>query len=382
MIKKIINWTASGFFRKLGSILVYIAIISIVAILSLKKGITIEKLLGIEQVYATQANWSTATLEIKQCDMFNENCIFDTASLGDRIYIGGDKTYVPQFQWLIYGGSNNTYKANNVYSMHIRQAISVLDYDLIENLYLFQYFSNTSSSTSGAISGYSNANLYSMSCSLSQYDTYAFDINCNFVPKRDIKYISVQLYLSDYDYSVDSQTDVRWTTLEMSYEEDVSSIINNQTTIIQNEFNETNQNITDIKDFLQNDSIESESNVALDYFSTFNISNHNLLSQMILLPVDFLNSLVVGSTNDLCFDFRGQHICLPNGQTTLWQKNFGGGCHDYSLVCTTNTNRNNFVTFFNLVVGGFLSYKLISKIIKLWHDSLDPVKDTVEVMKL
>lgn len=182
--------------------------------------------------------------------MFNENCIFDTASLGNRIYIGGDKTYVPQFQWLIYGGSNNTYKANNVYSMHIRQAISVLDYDLIENLYLFQYFSNTSSSSSGAISGYSNANLYSMSCSLSQYDTYAFDINCNFVPKRDIKYISVQLYLSDYDYSVDSQTDVRWTTLEMSYEEDVSSVINNQTTIIQNEFNQTNQNITEINDTL------------------------------------------------------------------------------------------------------------------------------------
>ena len=381
MIKKIINWTASGFFRKLGSILVYIAIISIIAILSLKNGITIEKLLGIETVYAAQANWSTATLEIKQCDMFNENCIFDTASLGNRLYIGGDQTYVPQFQWLIYGGSNYTYKANNVYSMHIRQAISVLDYDLIDNLYRFQYFSNTSSTSSGAISGYSNANLYSMSCSLSQYDTYAFDINCNFVPKRDIKYISVQLYLSDYDYIVDSQTDVRWTILEMSYEEDVSSVINNQTTIIQNEFNETNQNITEIKDVLSDDNVSEQTTSAINFFNNFNLSNHAFLVNLILLPIDFLNSLTVGSTNDLCFDFRGQHICLPNGQSTLWQKNYSG-CHDYSLVCATNTLRDNFASLFNLVVGGYITYKLISKLIKIYHRSLDPTKDNLEVIKL
>lgn len=85
-------------------------------------------------------------------------------------------------------------------------------------------------------------------------------------------------------------------------------------------------------------------------------------SSIITAPISFLNSL-----NDSCrsitLTYRGQNIVLPCGTTVFWER-------DLPYIAT-------FRTFWNILLGGLIIYRLALALIMTVNDCLDPTKDKV-----
>lgn len=124
-----------------------------------------------------------------------------------------------------------------------------------------------------------------------------------------------------------------------------------------------------------------ESSKLNSFFHDFNLSIEGPISQIVLLPINLLNTLLVdynssSSHADLCTTFKGQNICLPSGDI-LWKRT---GCHDNAPFGCGDLSALK--DFFQLVVGGSIIYYLLRRLVDAVEKGLDPASTRVDLMKL
>ena len=146
-------------------------------------------------------------------------------------------------------------------------------------------------------------------------------------------------------------------------------IINNSTNTIINNNNQNTQNIIDsqnqINNTLNDDNVDESTDKALDFFNNFDSGNTGTLTDIISLPLDFLDKL-----NDTC-----SPIVLP----VPYMGNITLPCIQSYL---STFLPDSFLNLIRLVVNGFLMYKIIISLIDFINTLKDPNNDDLEVMDL
>lgn len=145
----------------------------------------------------------------------------------------------------------------------------------------------------------------------------------------------------------------------------------------------TNNKLDDINNTLTDTDTDEDSNDLGTFFNDFNLSIEGPISEIVLLPINLLNTLIVDYNSndthaDLCTTFRGQNICLPSGDI-VWKTT---GCHDNRPNWFGCPNIQPFKAFLNLTVGGFIIYKLLRRLVGSVEKGLDPQSTRVDLMKL
>lgn len=141
--------------------------------------------------------------------------------------------------------------------------------------------------------------------------------------------------------------------------------------------------INDLNNTLTNTDTDEDSSDLGSFFNDFNLSIEGPISQIVLLPINLLNTLIVDYNSndthaDLCTIFRGQNICLPSGDI-VWKTT---GCHDNRPNWFGCPNIQPFKAFLNLTVGGYIIYKLLRRLVGSVEKGLDPQSTRVDLMKL
>ena len=367
-MKKIINWLFGSFFRTIGRIIAFLFISFIILLIINKLGFNLKNLLFMSVSASEQnAGYSSSRLEVKQCLFDNTSCVWDKASLGGSINFGSSNGYINQYQFLFFNSSSNWAKDGIFKLQFTFDIISTSDwFDEIKNLYNFKFYSNTSSSSNGAISGSTNANLYSFDCSFSKTDNTSATITCTFVPKKDLKYIAVELYLNDLDISVSLTNKITYTKINY-FTVDISSnsVINNQTEVIENNFNQTNQNINDLKNTIDSDNVSDAQSSASDFFNDFSTNTHGLTG-IITAPLNAIQSLTSKSCSPLVLPlpYVNKSLTLPC-MRSIYEEHFG-----------------SFISLYDIITLGIVSYWVMVRIFALVKDFKNPDHDEIEVMDL
>lgn len=138
---------------------------------------------------------------------------------------------------------------------------------------------------------------------------------------------------------------------------------------------QTNQTI----EYFNDTNTTTDVNIADSFFSDTNSTSESVLADIVSTPLTLLNNLSTGTFTDICATLNNKQICLPSGNI-IWSRQHGGaGVHDRWF---RGGSTEAFITFFNLVVGGFILYKCLISLFHSVHKMLDPAQTYVEVMKL
>lgn len=138
-----------------------------------------------------------------------------------------------------------------------------------------------------------------------------------------------------------------------------------------------NQALTDT---LTDSDTTSDSNDMADFLNNMSFNKDSAISSILTIPIDFIQSIFLEEyTNDLCFTLKGVQSCLPNGKI-IWNKT--GECNSL-FGCANSTTIAAFRTFFELVVGGYICYKLLIGVVRTYEQAIDPLNNgAMAVMKL
>lgn len=389
MIQKIINWTAGGFFRSLGRVLMYIFLGLIATFLLNKSGIKLGQLLGIDYVSAASANYSSTTSQVHAIRPSDGDIMWTTLISPGNTTNVGQYRYIQEFAYRIYGGSNtytngNTYTATFTFTIANSGCTSTACFTEFENnirnnYYVIRVSANTASQHDGNTSA---DNIASFSYTIAKTPTRGqYRLTVNMVPKVNVKFFIVYFYSKFGEFNDTSGTEqdyvnitsYTYNALSFSYTEGTNAVLTNQTGIIQQQTdiiiqtqNVTNEKLDDINNTLKDDDVDDDSNDMADFLNDFELDSDGAISTLLTLPITFLeNVLTTDSSADLCTTYGGQQICLPSGNL-IWGRN----------------DITAFKLFFNLIVGGFLSYKMIRSFINTSEKAINPKNNEVEVMKL
>lgn len=145
-----------------------------------------------------------------------------------------------------------------------------------------------------------------------------------------------------------------------------------------------NQNTNQTLNFFSDTNTTSSSDTTSNFFSETNSTSESALTSIVSAPLTLINSLVVGTHESICATLNSKQICLPSGdiiwnRATSSQNHGGSGVHDHWF---RGGSVEQFIAFFNLVVGGFILYKCLLSIFNMVHKLLDPANSWVGVMKL
>lgn len=167
-----------------------------------------------------------------------------------------------------------------------------------------------------------------------------------------------------FNSSVDYTQGIRIHTAtieEVQNSVDFSPIINNDnqnTQNIINNINNNNQKLEDINNTLTDDNITA--NADADFFDNINLFEDNTLSGIITAPLTYLRS-IDGTCSPITLTYKSSNITLPCGDTIFWGRN----------------DVSSFRTFWNILFGGYIIYRLCFKLFKTINDALDPTKDDI-----
>lgn len=300
------------------------------------------------EVQAASYGYSSGTYAIgwSGCSTSGTNCYWN--SWGSQLDYGertvkpdlDGTTYGSRMSIRVYGGNNYTYKKNNTY--HFKYTFSTTSdiYNSISFWYLYQTNGNTTSSSSGQFKLDEDADVIGYKIVKNNTGDNYFDIIISISPSQDYKYFNFYLSMpiattnlgpnTEYNdvlliYGIPQNIQLR--KLEVNYSEGVGSQIDNQTTIIQNNFNNTNDIINNVNDSIKdtnnnikdiNDSItdsSTDNSKVSNTISGVNIGNQGLITQLILMPVNLFTN-ILNSINGTCYEFNlgnlfGTDLKLP-----------------------------------------------------------------------
>lgn len=388
-MKNIINWTLGGFFRSLGRILCYLAIGGIIAFLiavnsdKINPKILGYKLLGIDVVNAATITPSYARYMTLWCR--GNNCPYtESGSTTSSGWVERNTSYtqpgtIGAYQKLThikfrtqvsssnYLGSGNQYLVQQTFNLNPRCVNGELNqWNYVLNL---TYSDNTTFDDES----------FQASCQLKNNDNYGVTCTYTIQPVKNVKEWTFRI-LFPYDnligicnngsetstpYAFDS---VNYKTITITGNTDTTDAINNQTIIIENAINTTNEYIQQTNDILKDTDVSEDSSDMADFINDFDLDSPFNISELVLLPINFIEDVFLeDSTSDLCTTWRSKNICFPNGKI-IWSR----------------SDIAPFKTFFTIVVGGMLGWLMVRMLVKTYEEALNPkMADAgVRVMKL
>lgn len=121
--------------------------------------------------------------------------------------------------------------------------------------------------------------------------------------------------------------------------------------------------INDLNNSLNNDNIEGSEGVANSFFDNFTDNDNGGISGIVTAPLVAINAMLNGTCTPLSTTFKGKEISLQCG-TELWGRLTG------------------LKEFLNVVLGGYICYRICIKLFKLIQNMKNPDNDRVEVMDL
>lgn len=311
----------------------------------------------------TNASYSSLRFEVEQCTSMAEEtgidefgtCQWDhSTSLGNngRLSFGSNNGHLKKIQMQLYAGSNvwpsGTYKFVSTIAVDPKNLDDLINYPQ----YYFRIYGNTTSSSSGASSGLETISSQSCYITNNTSSNYTYTVSCGFNTSKDLKYLNISMESID-NYHVPVNTNViQWDALNVfSYNESPTGAINYQTTIIQNEFNETNNNLNNINDTLEDDDIDNPSSMIEDFEDM--LPTNGTITSLIALPIT-LYQKILNSINGTCSSFNlgslyGTNIIMP--------------CIELSDYLG-----NTLVNTIDLMMSGFFILAISKKMIKAFNN--------------
>lgn len=416
MIKKVSSWVLGSFFRQFGRFLFFLVLGGLVFLLIQHNDINFKwtDLLGIETIKAVELS------ENDMINRFTQDCsyyidsgssigcgwasTFRTASIDTSNTSGGGVVHFSSPQWTVpryalpqtngYNYSLLPYQVqfqvkidysslwsfNEIYinsSAETGASYGAANsYDTGISFNFFPVFSDGESPT-GAGGGLCTTN-YSNNDSSSKYYTITCTVPSSAYTISDLRMTynynrtSTQAYPLSTTVGISTNFNFLFTGI-LEARQYLEGLKDNQAIIdIQ-----TNQNET--ISILQDTNTTSDVNTADSFFSDTNSTSESAVADIVSTPLTLLNNLSTGTFNDICATLNNKQICLPSGDI-IWNRQHGGtGVHDHWF---RGGSTQAFITFFNLVVGGFILYKCLISLFHSVHKMLDPTQTYVEVMKL
>lgn len=391
-MKKVISWVASSFFRQAGRFLFYIVLGGMIFLLFKANDF---KLNFADILLPMHVKASTLTTPVEYAGQFTlhvreqDTSKFDTYGEGYSSWVNSSSSStISQINFYRrepyeYDTSQNDYMAINIMlstgiiNENNNQETSYISCTTWRQVATGDYECESWTETTNggnnflALNGlqmsikvvYSNGE--QESCEIHESTAY-----CN-VRKRQLTRISVNIIqplnnMRSYFY-------IKRQILMYNTINTAQSIIDNQ-----------NQNTNQTLNFFSDTNTTSSSDTTSNFFSETNSTSESALTSIVSAPLTLINSLVVGTHDSICATLNSKQICLPSGdiiwnRATSSQNHGGSGVHDHWF---RGGSVEQFIAFFNLVVGGFILYKCLLSIFNMVHKLLDPANSWVGVMKL
>lgn len=403
-MKTIFNWTAGSFFRSIGRIIAYIVIGCLIGMIINYNNIkipnvfeyTVEsdiKLASNSGFYVGSATYSggangtyintslssdgywiipdsnlttgSKTLYFK----FNENKTFQTGASEYLINIkfshnntSTSTTTETQYRCNIHNNEETVYDPNG----------AIIDFENQYDYFTCNQHTSTTTTNSPSYSltlyyTYGNNDYNYIPCNAISNSGDIYSFKCP-VGSTDIRGLRVSVgttYTGSYTLG--------FSPTSRYYIDQQQQIIDNQQTQIQQQ-QETNNTLND-------DDTSDTSSDATDFFNDTTISSGGSLTSIVSSPLYVINNLVTGSSSDLCVTLKSKNICLPSGNI-IWGKTQRSGVNWFGSSDDISSGVNAFKAFFNLVVGGYICYKIVIGLILCIDRILTPTHTEIEVMKL
>lgn len=253
------------------------------------------------------------------------------------------------------------------------------DYDITNNIYyslsnnLNKYNLNVYNDN-GYISDSSCVitNTNTIKVSNSNYDV-DYDVMCTYKSNSTISSawlsfgwnstLNYSNFIGSIPFGSGASTRLLW--YEFTSSTDTGQVIINQNQTIINQNNDINNSINDINDSLNDSNISDSQTQGSSFFNNFSSSDFGL-SDIITLPLSTIQSITSSSCSPLTLNipFINQSLTLPC-MYTIYSTYFG-----------------NFLTIYQTITFGFISYWVCVKIYALVKDFKNPDHDEIEVLDL
>lgn len=392
-MKTIINWTAGSFFRSIGRIIAYVVIGGFIAYLLNRGNFDWGRLIGIEKV-------SASTFTFGYIDnMYNSSGQSIPALPNYLAYNYIQSTNSENDFWF------NSNHNDNSHGMNLISGINYIHFTVLVNPQLDGEYCTIGSSTKQLTGTWSNTSTGeggSIAPIIYQYNTMECINDTNtfsVVMRQQGDNFNVGVPCSIYGLTNNDQganfanvscpvlDNAKWvsritffklgTSFSVTYAlnrtfygekpdgTNISNAINSQTQQQQQQYNDTNttQESTDSSNYILNQQDDTPSG----------------LTSAITSPLRILDNAISGTKNPLCFTLNGKQSCIPSGDI-IWGRSYGSGNHWFDSGYFNP--RDTFVSFFNIVVAGYLCYKMLLSMMRIFNNAIDPTITRIEVMKL
>lgn len=265
-------------------------------------------LLNINIVRADTVNFTNARMDIEQCEVVQcpsgqgycyGNCIWDSGNApGDTVYFGANNGYMNKIQFIARTNSGVWDSGN--YHISLVYYTSPFDLSHYSSKYDLKFYASPNYNTSSYVEGISNYISF-YQCNFTLRGSNGLDIVCDFGVTQPIKNIMIEFSRKDRVYGLyNSESAYFGDITQFTMSSDTSGAINSQTTVIQNNFNETNENINSINDSINDDTVDDPSSAFEDMEEY--LPENGVISSLIALPIT-LYSKVLNSINGTCQSF-------------------------------------------------------------------------------
>lgn len=393
-MKKILNWLFGSFFRTIGRVFGFLAVVILLLLIGSKIGLKIPDFLMPMQVSALSSeNWRDNSNILSGTQWYIEDCTSSSCS-AVNIHNNDINTNSGNNFQFISSQSSMTIATNGISFTFATPERMSKDYLYNVSVYVC---------SNKALADVDNYRIYSGSLTdtrsktyratyesafgrlgLSDYpgsvDSLKFE-NCYqytslFVPKIDSGFLNFNIrsstnsisgvYPSFIGYSFES-VGIYSSSIEtilknsnLSTTEDIENMSN----AIQETQRETTDAVDNVNDSINNDDTSGAQDSAGGFFDDFQSEDFGL-SSIVTAPLRGINAML----NDTCVapsaTYKGQKFSLPCG-SMLWNRPGG----------------QDFRNFMNMMYGGFLAYLVIRKFFLDVENLKNPDSDKVEVDKL
>lgn len=104
------------------------------------------------------------------------------------------------------------------------------------------------------------------------------------------------------------------------------------------------------------------------------------MTSAITSPLRIIDNAIQGTHNPLCFTLNSKQTCIPSGDL-IWGSTGSYNQHHWFDSGQFNP-KVTFISFFNVVVAGYLCYKMLLSMMRIFNNAIDPTVTKIEVMKL
>lgn len=372
-MKKIINCVGGSFFRTLGRIFAFFVVSLIFIFILSKTDLKMPKfadLLGVAIVKASEVNVANVkyNIYVKEPNIDRKSCGYQ--NMGTQ--------FISEDCWNRTIGVNSYLMVDGVY-ITLNATSSIFSGTSYNSSFILSFNPRGNNPTKEVI--YTNIQQCTNNTFNSCIDTiaptctftkvvsnnYQVKVNCNFTSFNNSQYffINFRYDINNYSNYNNLSNYTNFYNFTLSSNDATTDAINNQTNIIINNNQETQDKLDNITDNITDDNVTESNTEYSNFFSGFTTNTHGLTS-IITAPLSLIGSITSSSCSPLGLPlpFINETLTLPC-LSTIYSTYFG-----------------NFFTIYQTITFGIIAYWVIVRIFSLVKDFKNPDHDEIEVLDL